>query len=68
MRWLGAAFFFLVAVGLVVLAVAVLGSVSANSDTADGVVIGEGIVCLVLAGASTYGGFWVLRNWSRRLF
>ena len=68
MRWVGAWFFFLVAVGLGVLGVASLSAafLSSDTDTAEGVLIGQGVVCLLLAAASFFGGVWVLRNWPPR--
>jgi hypothetical protein len=67
MRWVGAWFFFLVAVGLEVLAVASLSAVFASdTDTAEGVLIRQGVVCLLLAAGSFFGGLWVLRNWPPR--
>jgi hypothetical protein len=67
MRWLGAWFFFLVAVGLGVLAVASLSAVfSSDTDTAEGVLIGQAVVLALLATGSFFGGLWVLRNWPPR--
>jgi hypothetical protein len=67
MRWLGAWLFFLVAVGLGVLAVGSLGAVfSSDTDTAEGVLIGQAVVLLLLAAGSVFGGLWVLRNWPPR--
>jgi hypothetical protein len=68
MRWVGAWFFFLVAVGLGFLAVASLSAVffSSDTDTAEGVLIGQGVICLALAACSFVGGLWVLRNWPPR--
>jgi hypothetical protein len=66
-RWVGAWFFFLVAVGLGFLAVASLGAVifSSDTDTAEGVLIGQGVVCSLLAAGSFIAGLWVIREESR---
>lgn len=68
MRWVGWWFFLLVAVGLGFLGVASLSAVffSSDTDTAEGVLIGQGVICLVLAACSFLCGLWMLRNWPPR--
>jgi hypothetical protein len=64
MRWLAASFFFLVAAAMAILAVGSFSGLSADyKDTADGIIIGAGILFLLSAGASVFGGLWVLRRW-----